>query len=141
LETEARKRIESQRIIEKYRNDLPRAFDAFRQKLASYNIPDEQKKNAVTGFEDARLNFSHRSETTFNLLGKKEKTELDFLYFMASAYNEYELQDGKLFFRSPTAGQRYRELAKSVENTAKGVEAVRKEWLNNVNTNIQKLSQ
>jgi hypothetical protein len=35
LEAEARKRSESQRIIAKYRNDIPGTLDAFRQKVAS----------------------------------------------------------------------------------------------------------
>jgi hypothetical protein len=142
LETEARKRIESQRIIEKYRSDLPRAFDAFRQKVASYNGPYEQKKNAMASLEDLRPEFSRKYETMFNLLGKKEKTELDFLYFMAGSFNEYELKkDGKLFFHNATARQRYIELAKSIEDTAKETEAFRKETLDDANANMQKLSR
>jgi hypothetical protein len=142
LEAEARKRIESQRIIEKYRNGLlPHAIDAFRQKAATYNIPDKQKQDIMRGFEAARPTFSHQSETMCNLLEKKERTELDFLNFMASAYNEYELKDGKIFFHSATVRQRYPELAKSVEDTAKDIAAFRKEQLEKANSNIQKLSQ
>ncbi len=106
--------------------------------MASYNIPDEQKKNALAGLEDTRTSFSRQSETMFNVLGKKEKNELDFLYFMAGSFNEYELKDGKLFFHNAMARQRYIELAKSIEDTARETAAARKEWLNNVNTNIQK---
>jgi hypothetical protein len=141
LEGEASKRIESQRIIAKYQNDLPRVLDPFPQKLASYNMPDGLKKNAVAGFEDARLTVSHRYETMFNLLGKKEKTELDFLYFMNGAFNEYDLKDGKISFRSPMTRQRYRELTKSITDTAEEIAAFRKEWRDDVNANIQKLSR
>jgi uncharacterized protein YoxC len=141
LETEAHKRIEGQQIIEKYQNDLPHAFDTVRQKLASYNIPDDQKKNAMAALGDVRPNFSRQSEQMFNLLEKNEKAELDFLYFMEGAFNEYELKDGKIFFHSAVARQRYHELAKSVDDTAKGVAAFRKEQLEKANSNIQKLSQ
>jgi hypothetical protein len=141
LETEARKRIEGQRIIEKYRHDLPNAFEAFRQKLASYNVPDAQKKNAVAGFEDARAYFSQKSETMFNLLGKKEKTELDFLRFMDGTFNEYELKDGKISFHNAMARQTYQGLTKSIDDTAKEIGAFRKEQLDGVNANIQKLSR
>ena len=48
--------------------------------------------------------------------------------------------DGKVFFRSPTAGQRYSEFAKSFENSDKEIDAARKEWFN-IKTNIRKLSQ
>jgi hypothetical protein len=141
LEGEARKRIESQQIIAKYQNDLPRVLDAFPQKLASYNMPDGLKKNAVADFENARLNITPRYETMFNLLGKKEKTELDFLYFMTGAFHEYDLKDGRISFRGAMTGQRYRELTKSITDTAEEIAAFRKEWLDDVNANIKKLSQ
>jgi hypothetical protein len=141
LEAEARKRIESERIIEKCRSDLPHAIDAVRQKAVSYNISDEQKQALMRALEEFRPNFSHQSETMFNLREKKEKTEVDFLYFMAGAYNEYELKGGKLLFRSAEARQKYNQLAKTIENTAKDYEAFRKEQLQKANSNIQKLSQ
>jgi hypothetical protein len=141
LGTEARKRIEGQRIIEKYRHDLPSAFEAFRQKLASYNVPDAQKKNAVAAFEDARSYFSRNSEIMFNLLGKKERTELDFLHFMNGIFNEYELKDGKISFHNAMARQTYQGLTKSIDDTAKEIAAFRKERLDGVNANIQKLSR
>jgi len=78
LETESRKRIEGQRIIETYRNDLPRTFDAWRQKLASYNLPNEQKKDVMNGIENVRPKLSHQYETLLNLLGKKQKPNLIF---------------------------------------------------------------
>ena len=137
LEAEARKRIESQRIIEKFRNDLPHALDLFRQKAAVYNISDEQKQALMSGFEKVRPNLSHQGETICNLLQKRDRSELDFLNFMASADNEYELKDGKVFFRSPRAAQ----LAKSVEDSAWEVDAAIREWRNNLKTNIRELSQ
>jgi curved DNA-binding protein CbpA len=140
LEAEARKRIEAQRIIEKFRNDLPYALDAVRQKAASYNISDEQKQALMSGFEKARPHLSLQIETICNLWEKRERSELDFLHFMASAYNKYELKDGKVFFRSATSGQRYSEFVKSFENSDKEIDAARKEWLN-IKTNIRKLSQ
>jgi hypothetical protein len=141
LETEARKRIDSQRAIARYRNDLPRAFDGFQKKLESYNMPDNEEKNALAGFQDARATFSQKSETMFNLLGKKEKAEFDFLSFMAGAFNEYKLNNRKISFQNPVIGQRYGELAKNVEDTAEEIAAFRKEWGNDLNANIQKLSR
>lgn len=141
LETEVRKRIQGQRIIEKYRKDLPLAFDAFRQRIASYNIPDEQKQNAMAAFENLRPDFSHRSEKIFNLLGNKEKTEFGLLYFMANSFNEYELKNGKLSFHSGMTRQRYVELVKTIDDTAKDIATARKEWLGDLHTNLQKLNQ
>jgi hypothetical protein len=51
LEAEARKRIEGQRIIEKFRNDLPHTLYAIGQKAASYNISDEQKQALMSGLK------------------------------------------------------------------------------------------
>jgi hypothetical protein len=141
LETEARKRIEGQRIIATYRSNLPRTIDAWRQKLASYNLPGEQKSGLVNGFENGRPKFSHQYETLFNLLGNKEKAQFDFLSFMAGAFNEYKLNDGKIFFNNATVRQRYRELTKEIEDTIKETAAFRKESLENASVNLQKLSQ
>ena len=141
LEAEVRKRIEGQRIIEKFRNDLPHTLDAMRQKAASYNISDEQKRVLVSRFEKARPNFFLESERICNLLEEREKSELDFLNFMASAsYNESELKDGKVLLHTPRATQ----LANRVENSAKAVEAAIQNGptnLNNLKTNIRRLSQ
>jgi hypothetical protein len=142
LEKEARKRIESQRIIGKYRNDLPRFINACREKFASYGVSDEkEKKNMLAGFDHARSNLSHQCETLFNLLGNKEKAEFDFLSFMAGTFNEYKLKDGKISFSGATAKQRYRELTNDIEDTAREVAAFRKELLDNANASLQKLSQ
>jgi hypothetical protein len=141
LETEARKRIDGQRIIAAYRSNLPRSFDAWRQKLASYNLPNEQKKYAMNAFENVRPKFSHQYETLFNLLGNKEKAQFDFLSFMAGAFNEYKLNDGKISFNNATVRQRYHELTNDIEDTAKETAAFRKESLDNANVDLQKLSQ
>ena len=101
----------------------------------------EQKKDMMSALDDIRPKFSNQYETMFNLLGKKEKTELDFLYFMNGAFNEYDLKDGKISFRNAMTRQRYRELTKSITDTAEETAAFRKEWLDSLNTNIQKLSQ
>jgi hypothetical protein len=58
----------------------------------------------------------------------------------ARAASPMAVLDGKVFFRSPTAGQRYSEFAKSFENSDKEIDAARKEWFN-IKTNIRKLSQ
>jgi hypothetical protein len=113
----------------------------FKKKLESYNMPDNEKKNALAGFQDARVTFSQKSETMFNLLGKKEKAEFDFLSFMAGAFSEYKLNNRKISFQNPVIGQRYDELAKNVEETAEEIAAFREEWGNDLNANIQKLSR
>jgi len=139
LETEARKRIDSERIIEKYRNDVPGAIDAFRQKAASYNISNQQKKAVLGAFDDLRPKVSHQFETMFDLRKRKEKAELDFLYLMAG--NEYELKNGKISFHSEMARQKYHDLTESIEDTAKDIAAFQKRQLEVLNAGIQKLSQ
>jgi hypothetical protein len=111
----------------------------------------KQTKPSATSWAQAQLTSSQflfvrhhdlslHNERICNLLEKRERSELDFLNFMASTYNEYELKDGNVFFRSPKAGQRYSEFAKGFENSDKEIDAARKEWFN-IKTNIRKLSQ
>jgi hypothetical protein len=77
----------------------------------------------MNAWEDIRPKLSHQYETLFNLLGKKEKTEFDFLSFMAGTSNEYKLKDGKISFNNAAAGQRYGELTKDIDDTAKKIAA------------------
>ncbi len=60
---------------------------------------------------------------------------------MTGDFNGYELKDGKIFFNNATARQRYRELTKHIEDTAKETVAFRKESLDNANASMQKLSR
>jgi hypothetical protein len=141
LAAEARKRIQSQEIIEKCRKDLPQAIEAFGRKAASYNVPDRQKKIIMDALGNARSNFLQQSQTMFNLLQRTEKSELDLLNFMNGSFAEYELKDGKLVFRNGTSRQKYDELAKGAVNAAKELEAFRKTMVEAQARNLERLER
>jgi hypothetical protein len=60
---------------------------------------------------------------------------------MDGSFNDYELRDGKILFHNAGARQRYQEFAKSIADTAREIVAFRKEQLDGVNANLQKLSR
>jgi hypothetical protein len=140
LKAEAEKRIESQRIIQKWRPELPRlVFDAMKTKVDSYNHRD--KEQIIRGMEEAMINQRPMFETMFNLLEKKETAEQDFLSFMAS--RDYQIKDGQMIFRSRTATQseQYNALGQRVEDSYKEIEAFRKQRLDDMKKNAQKFGQ
>lgn len=141
LDTEARKRTQSQQIIQKGRTDLSQAIDTFLQNVTIRNVSTEQQRQMRQGLEEGIKSQSLSVATMFNLRDKQEKAELDFLYFMASIFGEYELKDGKLFFRNAASRQKYNELAKSVTNTTKELEAFRKAMLETQARKLQQLNQ
>jgi hypothetical protein len=138
VKTEVEKRIESQRIIQKWQPELPRLIlDAIAKKVESYNRPDKQE--IIRGIESARPTFVHQSETICNLRDKKEAAELAFLSFMVS--NDYQFKDGKVRFTTQATSQQYLRLAQSIKDNDNEMEAWRQQSLSKVRERAAKFGQ
>ena len=138
LKAEAEKRVESQRIIQKWQPELPRAiFDAIAKKVASYNRSDKQE--IIRAIERARPKLFHQSETICNLRDKKEAAELAFLSFMAS--NDYQSKDGEVRFPTQAASQQYLRLSQNIQDNADEMEAFRQQTLSRARERAEKFGR
>lgn len=140
LETEARKRTESQRIAQKTRTDLAQAVNSVLQTKPQNN--SEQSEQIQRGFENGiRTNLSPQWEKILTLLENKETAEFNFLTFMAGVRDEYELKGGKISFQTTASREKYNALAKNAEKTATELEALRTQMLDAQARNLEKLER
>ena len=114
------------------------AIDAMKKKVDSYNGPDKEK--IIRGIEQGLIDQRPMSERMFNVLEKKETAEQAFLSFMARS--DYQLNDGKVFFRNGTATQseQYNALAQRVEDSYKEIEEFRKQRLDEMKKRAAKFA-
>jgi hypothetical protein len=137
LEAEIPKRIESQKIIERYQQGLEPMLEAMKQKLMLANISESARRSVLQGIETFIEDNRAQIKEKFGLLVKTEQTEFDFLTFMAGAYKDYKYKDGMVFFLSPTNSQKYEELTKRIQETMKEADVFQKQCLEAAKTKLQ----
>ena len=146
FETEVRKQIESERVIQNTRNDLTRAVNAFLQNVALPNVSRQQRGQIRRGLEDGiKTTFNAQCEMMFTLLEKKEKAKLEAFDFLVAACDYTEFKEGKtganaLLFSTATR-QRIDELLKRADSAAEEVNAFQKKQSENTKAKIDQLGR
>lgn len=146
FEAEVRKQIESERVIQKTRNDLTHAVNAFLQNVASPNVSSQQREQIRRGLEDGiKTTFNPQCETMFTLLERKAKAKREAFEFLVAACDYTEFKEGKtganaLLFSTATR-QRIDELLKRADSAAEEVTAFQKKQSENTKAKIDQLGR
>jgi len=146
FDTELRKQIESERVIQKTRNDLTRAVNAFLQNVALPNVSRQQREQIRRGLEDGiKTSFNAQCEMMFTLLEKKAKAKLEAFEFLVAACDYTEFKEGKtganaLLFSTATR-QRIDELLKRADSAAEEVNAFQKNQSENTKAKMDELGR
>jgi hypothetical protein len=141
LETEVRKRIRGQEIIEKCKQSVAPIIEATRQRYELVDAPEKDRRSALRGFEESIQKKASDREMFFRLSLQQQKVELDFLQFMARAYEDYRFQEEKISFGSRENSQKYQKLATSIETTENELEAFRKKQADSFNATKSQLQE
>lgn len=144
IESEVRKRDESQNIIAKCRKAVPSMIEAARAQYSSLRASDDVKRGAVRGFDDAMSVQRPQLDEMFSLRLRREKAESDFLRFMLGAFDDYRVLKESISFKTPSNSKKYEELAQTIQVAIKDAEAFQKRQMDAVEaakSKIQKLAQ
>jgi hypothetical protein len=114
LDSEVRKRIAGGRIIDEEREKLRQVVEGFRAKVMARTVSGDDERGMVRGLDGGIQATSDRGKEMFDLMQKREQSELDFLRFMASTRSDYYTRDGKILFASGTNRQTYDSLSRAV---------------------------
>jgi hypothetical protein len=144
VESEVRKRDESQDIVEGCRKGVPSMIDAARAQYASLRASDEAKRGAVRGFDSAMSVQRPQLDQMFSLRLRREKAESDFLRFMLGALDDYQVNKESISFRTPSNSKEYQKLTRAIQDAIKDAETFQKrqmDALEAAKSKIQKLAQ
>jgi len=109
LESEIRKRIVGQQIIEAFTTSAVLMLEDARKRCKSQNVSDD---GALKSFDESVPQF----KAMFASWIKIQKNDQEFLQFLDDNFTDYKLEDGKIMFGSSTNVQKYAELAKNVQD-------------------------
>lgn len=144
IEAEIRKGIESQKIIERYRNGLPQIIESARSKFASLGVSEELKRGAMRGFEKAVSAQAPRLNEMFSLRLRRENAEDNVLRFMLAVFSDYRITEKAILFKTPSNEKKYNELVQAIHDTVKETEAYQQRQLQAIEAakvQIQKLGE
>jgi hypothetical protein len=123
IESEIRKRIDTEAIIQRYQKDFPRMIDSARQKYGSLNISDDVKKAALRQFEDTLKVQLPTVDEMFSLRLRRQKADSDLLQFLLTEFNGYHATEEAIAFDLPTKQKEYLGLLQNIEIVMKDAEA------------------
>ena len=130
-----------QEIIEKCKQSVAPIIEATRQRYELVDAPEKDRRSALRGFEESIQKKASDREMFFRLSLQQQKVELDFLQFMAGAYEDYRFQEEKISFGSRENSQKYQKLATSIETTENELEAFRKKQADSFNATKSQLQE
>jgi len=144
IESEARKRGESQEIIERCSKRIPSIIESARAQYSSVRASDEAKRGALRGF-DSSISLQRRQlEEMFSLRLRREKAESEFLNFMVTVFDDYLLEKESVSFKASANSKKYNELAQSIRDVIDDAAAFQKRQLDAVEAakaKIRKLAE
>jgi hypothetical protein len=141
LQVEIPKKIEIQKIIEKYKDGWLPMLEATEEQFTPVDISETVKNQILHGAETSIQRNSSQAELMFGHLLKTDQAELNFLQFMAGAYDDYQFKDGTILFGSAANSQKYEELTKSIQDATSEEETFREQYLKAAQTSIQQLGK
>lgn len=144
IESEVRKRDESQSIIERCQKGVPSMIDAARAQYASLRASEEAKRGALRGFDNAMSVRRPQLDEMFLLRLRREKAESDFLRFMLGAFDDYRVNKESISFSTPSNSKKHQELAQAIQSAVKDAEAFQKRQMDTLEaakTKIQNLAR
>jgi hypothetical protein len=143
IEAEMQKRSQSLKIIQKYQSGFPALVDTARNSFASNSTSDEMRQSALLGFEEAAKSGTPQVEEMFSLRLQRERAEFAFLEFMLEAFDDYEVKEESISFRTSSSMEKYRVFTKGIQDAAAEAEAFQKrqaKTVDAVKSKIKKLA-
>jgi hypothetical protein len=123
LAGEFRKRADSLKVLEKYRGGLAVIVQECKSKVGMAGLKEDEKRDLLRGLDGSLQDQAPIYNSVLDALAKKERAEREFLGFMAGAFEDYKLKDGKILFGANANVAKYKQLAKGVTDAANELEA------------------
>lgn len=144
IEAEIQKAVESQKIIERYRNGFPALVESARVKYSSSRKMSPGWERALLDFEKMLSERLPSYQEMFSLRLRRENAESEFLRYMAAVFSDYKVSEKAIGFKTPSNSKRYNELGQAIEDAIKEGDAFRQrqfEAVEAAKAQVQKLAQ
>jgi len=136
LDAELQKRIQAQRIIADAQESERKALEGFQEYLSSRAVSTEDEKGVIRGLQQSIRKNASSWLQVFELLRRKENADMDFLNFMASARDDYILQNGSIVFGSATNSEKYAYLATRATSAQNDMDEARSLFLETAKSGV-----
>ena len=141
LQEEVKKRTDSLKALEKYRNGLVPIIEECKSKVGTPGLTEEQRLGILQGIESSLQSLAPKYDNVLNARATREKADRDFLQFMIAAFDDYELKGGKILFGNDANSAKYKELGKGVTDAANEMEALVKKFLSDAEAGKTKIRE
>lgn len=129
IESEMRKRDASQGIIQKYQRNFPAMVESARKQYSSLSVSEDVRKGALKGFENSMAVQGPAVDAMFSFRQLREKAELDLLRFLSEEFNDYNMVNDQVTFKTSAKQEEYGRLRKALETVVKEAETFQRRQL------------
>lgn len=144
IQSEITRSIAAQKIFEKYHSQFPAMVDAARKKYDGLNVSEDIKRGSIKGFDESLSKQRPQVEEMFNLRERREAANLQFLQFMLGAFDDYQMKDSGISFKSDTNLSKYKLFVKNIQDSIREAEEFQKRQFQTVEetkAKIQKIAE